>query len=148
MTVYISYMSTNRMVEDRAAKDAAYRRSLEKKGRPLLSHGRAMSDETLLAKLRGLGLDVDRERLLGTFSRFISAERMAKAMIADAPSPIPDAQTDWVWIALTCLWERWRPDLANTEMLADSDRLSGIDALSFPGTPEVGLDDFDASTLY
>jgi hypothetical protein len=112
-------MSTNRMVEDRAAKDAAYRRSLEKKGRPLLSHGRAISDETLLAKLRGLGLDVDRERLLGTFSRFISAERMAKAMIADAPSPIPDAQTDWVWIALTCLWERWRPDLANTEMLDD-----------------------------
>ncbi len=67
----------------------------------------------------GLGLDVDRERLFGTFSGFIFAERMAKAMIADAPSPIPDAQTDWVWIALTCLWERWRPDLANTEMLDD-----------------------------
>ena len=33
--------------------------------------------------------------------------------------PIPDEQTDWVWIALTCLWERWRPDLANTEMLDD-----------------------------
>jgi tetratricopeptide (TPR) repeat protein len=109
----------NRMMEDRAATDAAYRKGLDKKGRPRLSHGRAMSDEALLAKLRALGLDVDRERLLGTFSGFISAERMAKAMIADAPSPIPDAQTDWVWIGLTCLWERWRPDLANMEMLDD-----------------------------
>ena len=119
MTMYESYISTNRMAEDRAATDAAYRRTLEKKGRPLLSHGRAMSDEALLAKLHGLGLDADRERLLGSFSRFISAERMANAMIADASSPIPAAQTHWVWIALTCLWERWRPDLANTEMLDD-----------------------------
>ena len=72
--MYISHMSINRMMEDRAATDAAYRKGLDKKGRPRLSHGRAMSDEALLAKLRGLGLDADRERLFGTFSGFISAD--------------------------------------------------------------------------
>ena len=117
--MHLSFMAINRMAEDRAAQDAGYRRALKKTGRPLLSHGRAMSDETLLAKLQELGLDVDRERLVAAFPTFISAERMTNRMIADAPSPIPDAQIDWLWIALTCLWERWRPDLANTEMLDD-----------------------------
>ena len=115
----MSNISRNRMAEDRAANEVAYRRALEQQGRPLLSQGRAMSDEMLLAKLRGLGLEADRERLVGSFSRFISAERMARAMIAAAPSPISAAQSDWVWIALTCLWERWRPDLANAEILDD-----------------------------
>jgi hypothetical protein len=26
---------------------------------------------------------------------------------------------DWVWIATTCLWERWQPDLPNMEMVDD-----------------------------
>ena len=135
MTALTSYMSINRVVEERAATDDSYRRTLEQKGRALLSHGRAMSDEALLAKLHGLGLDADRERLLGAFPRFTSAEGMAKAMIAQAPSPIPDAQTDWVWIALTCLWERWRPDLANTEMLDDKMQ-AGYAALADGDTPK------------
>jgi hypothetical protein len=115
----VSYMTMNRMVEERMAQDDAFRRDWKRGGRPLLSHGRAMSDESLLAKLHELGLDADRERLLATFPRFTSAEAMADAMIAHAPSPIADTQTDWVWIAFICLWERWWPDLANTEMVDD-----------------------------
>jgi hypothetical protein len=115
----LSRIARNRAMEDRAAKDAAYRQRLEKESRLLLSDGRAMSDEVLLENLRGLGLDVDRERLLDAFPGYISAEKLADAMIGNAPSRVPDARTDRVWIALTCLWERWRPDLANCEMLDD-----------------------------
>ncbi len=106
----ISYMSMNRMVEERAARDVGYRRILEQNNRPLLSHGRAMSDDDLVAKLRGLGFDKDRAELLGLFRRSISAEEVARAMIATARPHIPEFEEDWVWITLACLWERWLPD--------------------------------------
>jgi hypothetical protein len=117
--VYMSYMSMNRTVEDRAATDDTYRRILEKKARPLLSHGRAMSDDALLAKLRSFGIDADREKLEGLFPRFSSAEAMAKAMVGSAKARVPDLEKDWVWIILTCLWERWQPEISNTEMVDD-----------------------------
>ena len=119
MTISISYLSMNRMLEERAAKDVAFRRSLERKGRPLLSHGRGMSDDALLGKLRSLGLDADRQHLLDLFPRSISAQAMADAMIDHTGCPVPDFEADWVWIAVTCLWERWQPELANTEMVDD-----------------------------
>ena len=53
----ISYIALNRFVEERVAQDASYRRDLERKRRPLLSHGRSMLDDELLAKLRQLGID-------------------------------------------------------------------------------------------
>jgi hypothetical protein len=101
------------------AEDPAYRAAFEKNGRPHLSLGRNMSDDELIGKLRQLGLDVGREWLLDTFPRYISAEAMAREMIDRAPSPIVEIQKDWVWIAVTCLWERWQPELASTEAVND-----------------------------
>ncbi len=135
MTISISYLSMNRMLEERAAKDVAFRRTLERKGRPLLSNGRGMSDDALLGKLRSLGLDADRQHLLDLFSCFISAQAMADAMIDRTGCPVPDFEADWVWIAVTCLWERWQPELANTEM-ADDKMQAGYAALENHDSPK------------
>ena len=115
----MSQMAMNRIVEERAAKDKSYRRALERKRRPLLSHGRAMSDDELLAKLRQLGFETQRQGLADDFANFVSAEAMSRAMIAGATVRIPEAELDWIWIATTCLWERWQPDLPNMEMVDD-----------------------------
>ena len=117
--MYMSHMAMNRIVEERAAQDESYRRDLERNRRPLLSHGRSMSDDELLAKLRQLGFDVERQGFVGGFRNFISAEAMSKDMIAGAGTDIPGVQVDWVWIATTCLWERWQPDVPNMEMVND-----------------------------
>ncbi len=119
MTFYMSHMALNRSVEERAARDESYRRALEQNRRPLLSHGRGMSDDELLAKLRQFGFDVERQGFVDGFRNFISAEAMSKDMIAGAGTSIPDVQVDWVWIAITCLWERWQPDVPNMEMVND-----------------------------
>ena len=117
--MHMSFMAMNRMVEEQAAKDQAIRQILELNGRPLLSHGRDMSDDALAAKLRSLGFDADRQHLLNVFRRSISAEDMARAMLDSARPPVPHSEEDWVWIALTCLWERWLPEVLNTEMVDD-----------------------------
>jgi tetratricopeptide (TPR) repeat protein len=117
--MYISYSTMNRFVEDKKAEDPEYRALIEKSGRPYLSLARNMSDYELVSKLRQLGLKVSRGWLLDTFPRFISAEAMACAMLDNAPSDIEELQTDWVWIVLTTLWERWRPELASMEGVND-----------------------------
>jgi hypothetical protein len=78
-----------------------------------------MSDDELLAKLSQFGFDAQRQGIVDDFPNFVSAEAMSKAMIAGAETGIPDAEVDWVWIATTCLWERWQPDLPNMEMVDD-----------------------------
>ena len=115
----MSHIALNRSVEERAARDEPYRRALERNRRPLLSHGRNMSDEELLAKLRQFGFDAQRHGMVDGFPNFVSAEAMSKAMIASAGTGIPGAEVDWVWIATTCLWERWQPDLPNMEIVDD-----------------------------
>jgi hypothetical protein len=117
--MHMSYIALNRIVEERAAQDESYLQALERNRHPLLSHGRSMSDDELMAKLRQLGLDIDRQGLETGFPEFVSAQAMSEAMIADAGIAIPDAEVDWVWIATTCLWERWQPGLANMEMVDD-----------------------------
>ena len=78
-----------------------------------------MSDDELLAKLRQFRLDVRRQEFVDAFPDFLSAEAMSKAMIAAAGTHILGVEVDWVWIATTCLWERWQPDLPNMEMVDD-----------------------------
>ncbi len=114
--MYMSHIALNRCVEEQAARDETYRRDLARNHRPLLSHGRSMSDDELLAKLRQLGFDAQRQEIVEGFRNFVSAEAMSKAMTAGAEPDVPNAEVDWVWIAITCLWERWQPDLPNMEM--------------------------------
>ncbi len=117
--VDISMIALNRMVEDKMAEDKAYREGFRKRGRPVVSDGRALSDEALLAKLCSLGFDVDRDRLLQLFPRYASAEQMSEAMIADARPDLKGFDEDWPWIALVCLWERWQPHLPSMELIDD-----------------------------
>jgi len=84
----------NRFVEEKIGADPAYRAVIEKNGRPYLSLARSMSDDELLFKLRELGLEAGRERLLDTFPRYISAQAMAHEMVENAPSPVSGYQED------------------------------------------------------
>lgn len=115
----LSYSAMDRIVEERLANDPGFRKEFKKNNRPLLSHGRAMSEDALLAKLHKLGLVANRQELLRAFPLYISAQEMSEDLINEATSAIPDSQVDWVWIALTCLWERLRPEIPNTEMVND-----------------------------
>ncbi len=126
--MHMSYMAMNRFVEEHAEQDESYRRDLERNGRPFLSRGRRMSDDELLAKLSELGFDVQREGFGEACRNFVSAQSMSEVMIASADAGIPDWETDWVWIATTCLWERWQPDLPNMEM-GDDKMQAGYAAL-------------------
>jgi hypothetical protein len=64
----MSWVTLDRICQEKADAEEDCRRELERNGSPLRSSAATLSDDQLLAKLRELGLDVDRdgvERLRG-----------------------------------------------------------------------------------
>jgi hypothetical protein len=119
--VRMSWVTIDRICEEEGRRGGEIRGLLAKSGRPLRSHALALSDEQLLAKLRGFGLELDRggvERLCGGA---LSAEEVAAPLIASRGllSDGERMQGDWIWICLVTLWQRWWPERVCLELLDD-----------------------------
>lgn len=115
-----SYIAIDRLLEAQRKGDARVRALLEQRGPVFLSTGRTWSDEQLLSKLHSLGFaGLDRNQLDELTRAYPSAQKMTEALIATGTIEVPDAERDWVWIGLVCLWERWFPDRPNFEMIDD-----------------------------
>jgi tetratricopeptide (TPR) repeat protein len=119
--MHISYIAFNRVVEEQAARDAAYRRSLKRNGKVLLSDARKLSDEELVAKLHSFDVMLDRQSLARHSEEFASAEELSLHLLGDrdAGQDRKEIESDWVWLCLVVLWERWLPDQPSLEMLDD-----------------------------
>ena len=116
----LSFITTNRIVEQNAADDEKYHQQLLGNGKQTLTHGRTLSDEALLQKLHSLGLQEVNRQWLDHWSRQApTAEALAVMCAEQSEVDIPEREEDWIWIALTCLWERWFPDRPNVEMIDD-----------------------------
>ena len=72
--VKMSWVELDRIVSEEILRDDDIRRRVAESGRPLRSQATGMSDDDLLAKLCGLGVDADREKLAGLCDGALSAE--------------------------------------------------------------------------
>ena len=117
----VSFIALSRMVEEQAAKDPKYRRELERRGKPLLSHARAMTDEALLEKLRRVGIQFDQNSYAEIAEHALSVEAISRMVVtSEVRAQFRGRfEEDWVWYALTVLWERWFPQWPNFEQLDD-----------------------------
>src|SRR5262245_8149875 len=116
----MAFITMNRIVEKEMASNEAYRAGMRKKGKVVLSDGRALSDDELLRKLASLGIPLDREQFLSRIRPFVSAAEAAQVVYDQPGLKIPVKDQDWVWIAFTCLWERWSPERPSLEMIDDA----------------------------
>ena len=113
----ISWVTLDRFCQEEADSKEHVRRELERTGRLLRSSADPLSDDELLAKLRDLGLDVDRDGVERLCEGALSVEEVARPIVDKLDL---DAMTvDWVWICLVALWQRWWPDRACLESLDD-----------------------------
>jgi hypothetical protein len=101
------------------ASDAKFRKEVA--GRPLRSHAKYLSDGELLAKLHSFGIDLDRPLLGRLCHETLSAEEIARPLIAKCAFETreEELQGDWIWVCLDALWQRWFPDKPSFEMLDD-----------------------------
>ena len=73
----MSWVTLDRICQEKG-RQGGFRRELERNGRPLRSSAAPLSDDELLAKLRELGLDVDRDGVERLCEGALSAEEVAK----------------------------------------------------------------------
>ncbi len=117
----MSWVTLDRICEEEMLSGEKTRRLVEGGRRPLRSSAEQLSDEELLDKLRGFGLDVDRRSLERLCEGALSAEEVAGPLM-DSCGFRDDSermQGDWIWICLVSLWERWWPDKVCLELLDD-----------------------------
>ena len=114
----MSWVTLDRICQEKADAEEEFRRELERTGRPLRSSAASLSDDELLAKLRELGLDVDRDGVERLCEGALSAEDVAKP-IGDKLKLANDMKGDWIWISLVALWQRWWPERVCMELLDD-----------------------------
>lgn len=115
----ISWVAMDRMVEKKAAEDAEYRELVA--DRPRRSSARFLSDGELLAKLRSFGVELDRSSLEGLCNESLSAQEIARPLIAKCAfkNTKEEMEGDWIWVCVEALWSRWFPEESSFEMLDD-----------------------------
>jgi hypothetical protein len=118
VNVDMSWVEIDRICQEKADAEEDFRRELERKERPLRSSAAPLSDDQLLAKLRELGLDVDRDGVERLCEGALSAEEVADPIVKKL-NLTNDMKGDWIWIILCALWQRWWPDRPCLELLDD-----------------------------
>jgi tetratricopeptide (TPR) repeat protein len=115
----ISWVAMNRVVERKMATDEEFHEKVV--GRPLRSKAKRLTDEELLARLRSFGIDLDRPSLERLCQKALSAEEIARPLIARCAfkNREEELEGDWIWVCLDALWQRWFPNEPSFEMLDD-----------------------------
>ena len=102
-----------------AAPDAGYRKQAA--GKVLRSDAKRLTDGELLAKLRSFGIELDRPALERLCDQALSAEEIAQPLLDQRTfhGKHEQMESDWIWICLSALWQRWFPDKPSFEALDD-----------------------------
>jgi tetratricopeptide (TPR) repeat protein len=115
----ISWVAMERIVERKRAADAGYRKQAAEK--VLRSDAKRLTDGELLAKLRSFGIELDRASLERLSDQALSAEEIAQPLLDQRTfhGRHEQMESDWIWICLSALWQRWFPDKPSFEALDD-----------------------------
>jgi len=111
----ISWVTIERWAREKAGPQSAGR------GHPYRDDAERLSDTQLLEKLAGFGIKLDRAGLETLCQDALSAQEVASRLIghhlsaADRGTP----KSDWIWLAVLALWQRWWPAKPCLETIDD-----------------------------
>jgi len=104
-----SWVALDRFAEKERTRDATFRK--QSAGKVLRSDAQPLTDDDLLAKLRSFGIELDRPALERLCREALSAEEMATPWLDQRTfHGTAEMASDWIWVCLTALWQRWFPD--------------------------------------
>ena len=114
-----SWVAIDRFAEKERTKDATFRKQSADK--VLRSDAQPLTDDDLLAKLRSFGIELDRASLERLCREALSAEEIATPLLDQRTfhGRQAEMESDWIWVCLTVLWQRWFPDQPGFELLDD-----------------------------
>ncbi|MDQ1289339.1 MAG: hypothetical protein QG622_2905 [Actinomycetota bacterium] len=109
----IAWVTLERLTRERAdtipgALDRPYRADAER-----------LSDEELLGKLRMFGIGLDRPALEALCRDALSAQEVAVRLMDLSAADPHLQQSDWIWLCVLTLWQRWLPHQLCLETIDD-----------------------------
>ena len=117
MGIDISYIALDTIADIAIKKDVKLQKAALKNPRPFLSAGRKLSDDELKNKLELSGLEINKNELTKLCEKFLSSEKLSVWLTDKYKLKEEGSNSDWIWICLTVLWERWFPEIINFEMI-------------------------------
>lgn len=110
-----SWVTIERLAREKAGPTGAGR------GRPYRDDAELLTDTQLLDKLRGFGIELDRDGLETLCQNALSAQEVASQLISHHLSAAErhTPESDWVWLAVLALWQRWWPTKPCLETVDD-----------------------------
>ena len=114
-----SWVALDRFAEKERARDRTFLKQSARK--VLRSDAKPLTDDDLLAKLRSFGIELDRPSLERLCREALSAEEIATPWLGQRTfhGRQAEMESDWIWVGLTALWQRWFPDQPGFELLDD-----------------------------
>ncbi len=115
----LSKAAQNRLDEQLVFDEPDFEVRLRKEGRPLLSDGRMLREVELVEIITGNGIVMDRVWMWKLTRQFPSSESLAHWLFGYyeiRPEDFP-MHSDWLWVAIDSLWDRWCPDRPRFELL-------------------------------
>jgi len=114
-----SWVAIDRFAEKERARDARFRK--QNADKVLRSDAKNLTDDDLLAKLRYFDIELDRPSLERLCREALSGEEMATPLLDQRTfhGRQAEMESDWIWVCLTALWQRWFPDQPSFELLDD-----------------------------
>jgi tetratricopeptide (TPR) repeat protein len=114
-----SWVAIDRFAEKERVKDANFRK--QNADKVLRSDAKPLTDEELLAKLRSFDIQLDHASLERLCRQALSAEEIATPLFDQRTfrGRRAEMESDWIWVCLTTLWQRWFPDQPCFELLDD-----------------------------
>jgi hypothetical protein len=114
-----SWVAIDRFAEKERARDAKFRK--QNADKVLRPDAKPLTDDELLAKLRSFDIELDRPWLERRCREALSAEEIATPLLEQRTfhGRQGEMESDWIWVCLTTLWQRWFPDQPCFELLDD-----------------------------
>jgi hypothetical protein len=114
-----SWVALDRFAQQERARNATFRK--RSAGKVLRSDAKPLSDDDLLAKLRSFGIELDRPSLERLCREALSADEIATPWFDQRTfhGKQAEMESDWIWVCLAALWQRWFPDQPCFELLDD-----------------------------
>jgi hypothetical protein len=113
-SVGMSWVTIERFAREKASPGS-------RPGRPYRADAERLTDAQLLDKLRGFGIELDRTGLEALCEDALSAQAVATQLLDRHLSTAArrTQESDWVWLAVLTLWQRWWPAKPCLETIDD-----------------------------
>jgi hypothetical protein len=117
-----SWVAMDRFAEKERSRDGTFRK--QNADKVLRSDATNLIDDDLLAKLRSFGIELDRPALERLCREALSAEEIATPLLDQRTfhGRLAEMESDWIWVCLTALWQRWFSDQPCFELPGRQDR--------------------------